>query len=58
MHWMDALPSLCGGPEVDDVNVGVNRLKEYAQIEAVVSSLTGGDIDMDAGQPFTRPNSI
>ena len=39
-------------PEVDTVIVGVNRLKEFAQIEATLTSLTGNDIDIAVGQPI------
>ena len=39
-------------PEVDTVIVGVNRLKEFAQIEATLTSLTGNDIDIAVGHPI------
>jgi aryl-alcohol dehydrogenase-like predicted oxidoreductase len=42
-------------PEIDAVIVGVNRLKEFAQIEAAVTSLRGGDIDIGSGQPIDAP---
>lgn len=38
-------------PEIDAVIVGVNRMKEFEQIEAAVVSLAGGDTDIALGQP-------
>ena len=38
-------------PEIDAVIVGVNRVKEFEQIAATVSSLPGADIDIDIDQP-------
>jgi aryl-alcohol dehydrogenase-like predicted oxidoreductase len=37
-------------PEVDAVIVGVNRLKEFEQIEAAVTSSIAEDVDIDIGQ--------
>jgi aryl-alcohol dehydrogenase-like predicted oxidoreductase len=38
-------------PEIDAVLVGVNRMKEFEQIEAAINALPGGDIDIDIEQP-------
>jgi aryl-alcohol dehydrogenase-like predicted oxidoreductase len=37
--------------EIDAVIVGVNRIKEFEQIEAAVTSLTGDDTDIAVDQP-------
>jgi aryl-alcohol dehydrogenase-like predicted oxidoreductase len=38
-------------PQIDAVIVGVNRLSEFAQIEAIVSSLTDDDADIVISSP-------
>ena len=57
--WQQRGQSALGGclafalrqPEIDAVVVGVNSIKEFEQIEAVVAALPGGDADIAPVQP-------
>lgn len=59
-YWQQRGLSALGGclafalqrPEIDAIIVGVNRLKEFEQIETAVNSLPDGDIGPDISQPI------